>query len=62
MEKSDYALLEEVFEREQRDAGNNGSFKIRGKAIVTESRANWVEKPALSIFTGLLTNRHVWKF
>ena len=50
MEISDYALLEEPFEREQRDTGNNGSFKILGEAKVTESRDDRVEKPALNIF------------
>ena len=62
MEKSDYGFLEELFKREQRDAGNNGSFKICGQAIVTENRDDRVEKPVLSIFTGPLTNRHVGKF
>ena len=62
MEKSDYVVLKELLEHEQRDAENNGSFKLRSEAIVTESRDYRVEKPALSIFTGSLTNRHVWKF
>ena len=62
MEKSDYALLEELYKREQRVSGNNGSFKIRDQAIVTENRDDRVEKPVSSIFTGPLTNRRVWKF
>ena len=62
MEKSDYALLEELYKREQRVAGNNGSFKIRGQAIVTENRDGRVEKPVFTIFTGPLTNRRVRKF